>query len=319
MTDTLTALITCLADGHFHSGEALGRKIGISRSAVWKCLKQLPDHGLSFVAVKGRGYKLNVPLELLDKSSIEATSGHNIELFPFIDSTSHYLKQQAELGVPSGRVCIAEAQTDGKGRRGRKWHSPFGSNVYLSLLWRFNDGMTGLGGLSLAVAVALMRAFREGGANRLGIKWPNDIICDNGKVAGILVDVAGESSGPCYAVVGIGINYGMSDVNTDIVEQAWSALKNEGIAIGRNEMVGILLKHLFATMNEYQSKGFAPFRDEWLNYDLYRDRHITLKSASGDVTGVERGCDQNGLLIIERDGELVRYAAGDVSLRPTAR
>lgn len=315
MTDTLFALIKLLADGRFHSGEELGRALGISRAAVWKALKMLPQWGLEMHAVNGRGYRLAETIELLDKGLIESHLTQSLHLLASIDSTNLYLNQLADSGARSGTVCLAEAQTDGRGRRGRAWHSPFGTNIYLSVLWRFNGGMSTLGGLSLAVAVALMRSFKQAGAKRLGIKWPNDIVCNSGKVAGILVDVAGESTGPCHAVIGIGVNYGMRKTDINTIDQPWATLKEAGCTFGRNEMVVALLHHLFAILQQYEGGGFEMIRAEWMQSDSLRDQKVDLILANGKVSGIARGCDSNGLLLLERDGEIHRYAAGEVSLR----
>lgn len=322
MSDTLFSLVSLLADGRFHSGEALGEQLGIGRSAVWKSLKQLSELGLELHAVNGRGYRLEAPIELLNEKAItsllDANTRHALsalQLFNTIESTSKYLKQQAELGAAAGTVCLAEYQSAGRGRRGRHWHSPYGSNLYFSVLWRFNDGMTGLGGLSLAIAVAMMRSFNELGAKGAGIKWPNDIVTEQGKMAGILLDVAGESSGPCHAVMGIGVNYAMSSTIGSTIEQAWINLCDCGVSAGRNEVIACLLRHIFNVVMLYEQKGFEPFREEWLAHDVLRDRAVTVHMADKTCSGIARGIDQSGLLLVEQQGSIRHYAAGEVSLR----
>ena len=322
MAETLYALISLLADGHFHSGEALGKRLGIGRAAVWKSLQQLPALGLELHAVNGRGYRLASPIELLNERSITtlldgiaARSINELHLFPSIDSTSKHLKQLANSGTLSATVCLAEYQSDGRGRRGRRWHSPYGSNIYLSLLWRFADGMTRLGGLSLAVAVALMRCFEQQGATGLGIKWPNDIVAEQGKLAGILLDVAGESSGPCYAVIGVGVNYSMSASVGEPIDQAWTQLQACGVNVGRNEFVANLLTHLIEVISLYERQGFEPFRKEWQRWDILRDHAVTVHMANETHEGVARGIDEAGMLLVEQQGQISPYAAGEVSLR----
>ena len=221
----------------------------------------------------------------------------------------------AEAGAPSGTVCLAEHQSAGRGRRGRTWHSPFGSNIYLSVLWRFADGMNRLSSLSLVSAVALMRCFIAVGATGIGIKWPNDIITEQGKLAGILVDVAGESSGPCYAVIGIGINYQMSDNVGQPIDQVWSRLADKGVSAGRNALVAQLLCNLVEVLTLFDKEGFTPFRQEWLDWDMLRDQDVLLHWSNENLNGIARGIDDAGMLLIERDGKLKSYAAGEVSLR----
>ncbi|MEN8168593.1 MAG: bifunctional biotin--[acetyl-CoA-carboxylase] ligase/biotin operon repressor BirA [Pseudomonadota bacterium] len=322
MAETLYALVAMLADGRFHSGEDLGKSLGIGRAAVWKSLQQLSPLGLELHAVSGRGYRLATPVELLSESRISVLLDDNcrnglsgLQIFHSIDSTSKYLKQAAESGAPSGTVCLAEHQSEGRGRRGRHWHSPYASNLYLSVVWRFNDGMSRLSGLSLAVAVAMMRCFDELGASGTGIKWPNDIISEQGKLAGILLDVAGESSGPCYAVIGIGVNYDMSTTVGGVIDQAWTQLRDCGVTLGRNEVVASLLNNLFKALMLYEQEGFEAFRGEWQQWDMLRDHEVRLQMANETRDGIARGIDESGLLLVEQQGKLYHYAAGEVSLR----
>jgi BirA family biotin operon repressor/biotin-[acetyl-CoA-carboxylase] ligase len=175
--------------------------------------------------------------------------------------------------------------------------------------------MSRLGALSLAIAVAMMRSFKELGAEGLGIKWPNDIISEQGKLAGILVDVAGETSGPCHAVIGIGVNYSMSRTHTDSIDQPWIQLTECGVTEGRNGVTASLLNYLIQAFIIYQQQGFEPFRQEWLENDMLRNREVVVKMTNGSITGIARGIDQGGLLQVEQQGEIRTYAAGEVSLR----
>lgn len=325
MSPTLQTLLARLSDGHFHSGEALGKELGLGRGAVWKALRQLDELGLELQAVQGRGYRLATALPLLDVSAIRNSLGliaeiptPAIDLFMHIDSTSDYLKEKAEGGAASGHVCLAEHQTQGRGRRGHHWHSPFGSNIYLSVLWRFSGGISVLGGLGLVVAVALMRTLKDLNVVDVGIKWPNDILAPQGKLAGILVDAAGESGGPCYAVIGIGLNYAMSEAQRSRIDQPCSSLVDLGVDIGRNTLSGLLLRQLFSDLGQFDREGLTPFLHDWRRWDCLRDKTICLHQPTAVVTGTARGIDENGLLCVEHDGATRRYAAGEVSLSGVA-
>lgn len=322
MSEKLHSLIYMLSDARFHSGEELGKALGVSRAAVWKMIAKLKPLGLKVNAVSGKGYRLSRAFEPLDRDEILTHLGHDITPTPFsleiqseTDSTNQRLIEAAQQGAPSGSICLAEFQHQGRGRRGRHWVSPYGGNIYLSLLWRFQEGTAYLGGLSLAVAVALMRSLNEIGVDKAGIKWPNDILAENRKLAGILLDVAGESNGSCYAVIGIGVNYHMPDEPAMAIDQPWIDLKKLGVNVGRNRLIGRLLYHLIKVMEQYQLSGFEAVREEWSRWDLTRDHEVVLHHHNTQVAGIARGIDEQGLLLLEHGDALHRYAAGEVSLR----
>lgn len=238
-----------------------------------------------------------------------------LQLLHETDSTNQQLLLAARDGAPSGTVCVAEYQSGGRGRRGRKWLSPYGSNISLSLLWRFEQGTAALGGLSLAVAVALMRTVSELGLCGAGIKWPNDILLDGRKLAGILIDVGGESSGPCYVVIGIGVNYRLPEGAAEAIDQPWTDLWRHGISAGRNEVLALLLTHLLEVVNSYEDSTLSGFREEWSRWDLTYDCDVMILNGDKRVHGIARGIDASGYLLLEHNGEIRRYAAGEVSLR----
>jgi BirA family transcriptional regulator, biotin operon repressor / biotin---[acetyl-CoA-carboxylase] ligase len=322
MSPRIYSLIEQLSDGRFHSGEALGQALGVSRAAVWKMIPRLEELGLEVYAVSGKGYRLAAPFVPLDQRAMlqhltVESRQHlaGIEVLRELDSTNRYLLQAAAGGADSGTVCLAEYQYGGRGRRGRNWASPYGGNIYLSLLWRFIDGTAQLGGLSLAVAVALMRLLEELGIEKAGIKWPNDILVEGRKLAGILSDVAGESNGPCYVVIGIGMNFQMSKKQAADIGQPWVDLSQLGLHQERNEVAGRLIHHLFLMLDAYQQQGLNAFIDEWRQWDLVRDRPITIHHGDKGVEGVAMGIDEQGLLLVEHGGSIHRYASGEVSLR----
>ncbi len=326
MSQRVYSLIDQLSDGRFHSGEMLGQALGVSRAAVWKMIPKLEQLGLEVNAVSGKGYQLATPFEPLNVAVIEQQLSTEcrqflagIEVIRELDSTNRYLLQAAASGVSSGSVCLAEYQYGGRGRRGRNWASPYGGNIYLSLLWRFVDGTARLGGLSLAVAVALMRLLEELGVKNVGIKWPNDILVEGKKLAGILLDVAGESNGPCHVVIGIGMNLRMSKNQAEAIDQPWTDLQQLGLEQGRNEVSGRLLHHLLLALDTYQNKGLPAFIDEWRRWDLTRNSEIAIHHGSEAKHGIARGVDEQGLLLVEHEEGVRSYASGEVSLRMTAR
>jgi BirA family biotin operon repressor/biotin-[acetyl-CoA-carboxylase] ligase len=228
-------LLAILSDGQFHSGEALGLMLGVSRMAVWKHMRALREGGIPVEVVRGQGYRLPACVELLDAKAIldgldPGTREHlaGVDIFLEIDSTNTWLRQKALDGAPTGSVCVAEMQSAGRGRRNRRWVSPFAASLYLSLLWRSAAGAAELGGLSLAVGVAIVRSLRAFGIDTAGLKWPNDVLVDGAKLAGILIDVIGESTGPCSVIIGIGINVAMPEAAAAEIDQDWTDLWRTG-------------------------------------------------------------------------------------------
>jgi len=319
-------LINILSDGRFHSGEELGQQLGVSRAAIWKSMESVKQRGLEVHAITGKGYRLAASFDPLERNAVlagldETTSPllKELEILSEVDSTNGYLLKAALENAPSGSACIAEYQSSGRGRRGRQWISPYGSNIALSLLWRFNDGTGRLGGLSLAIAVALMHCLEELGLGTAGIKWPNDILVDSRKLAGILLDVAGESNGPCHVVIGVGINYRLPEQAREQIDQPWTDLQQCGINVNRNHVAGRLLHHIIQVISRYQDEGIVTFRDEWSQWDLTCDKEVTIHQGDLRIPGVARGIDENGLLLVEQDDGLRRYASGEVSLRSRAQ
>lgn len=324
-TALLHTVLACLSDGQFHSGTQLGDQAGCSRSAVWKVIQRLQLAGLEVFSVRGKGYRLATPLELLDTESICAVLTpaqrdvlQELEVFLDIDSTNAWLLERAREGAPGGCACLAEHQRVGRGRRGRRWISPFGGNLYFSLLWRFGSGAAQLGGLSLVVAVVVTRVLCQLGLDRIELKWPNDILVDGRKLAGILLEVVGEATGPCAVVAGIGLNVRVPADTMSVVEQPWTDLETVlNGSVSRNQLAGQLLGELLLALREFEQKGLAGFLDEWQARDVFAGRHVVLQLSDGEVRGVVWGVDQNGALLLARDGELHRYYSGEVSLRPT--
>ncbi|GBE10018.1 bifunctional ligase/repressor BirA [bacterium BMS3Abin12] len=319
-------LIGLLADGRFHSGEALGAAVGMSRAGVWKSLRRLDEFGLVVCAVRGRGYRLAEPLELLREEEIRAALGPEgvarlarLEIHPVLDSTNRHLQDRARAGAPSGCACLAEMQRHGRGRHGRDWVSPFAANIYLSLLWRFAGGPAALKGLSLAAGVAGAAALADLGITGMGLKWPNDLVWNGRKLAGILIDLAGESAGPCYVVVGMGVNVAMPAAAGTAIDQPWVDLATmTGSRISRNRLAGHLLRHLVLALERFAAGGFAPFASQWRRLDVTAGRRVDLQLPDRTVSGVAEGVDSEGALLLRVEGRRRRFAAGELHLRVRA-
>jgi BirA family biotin operon repressor/biotin-[acetyl-CoA-carboxylase] ligase len=314
-------LLNLLSDGEFHSGEALGASMGVSRMAVWKHLKVLREMGVDLTVLRGKGYRLPYSLELLERERILAAatvSGiEGIDVFLEVDSTNNWLREQALNGAPSGTVCVAEMQSAGRGRRGRSWVSPFAANLYLSLLWRSASGAAALGGLSLVTGIAVLRALRSFGIEDAGLKWPNDILAADAKLAGILIDVLGESNGPCAVIVGIGVNVSMPRDAVAAIDQPWTDLQQltGDTIISRNDLAARLLDEVIPAIQAFDAAGLQPFLDEWRRYDLISGREVDLLLPNERITGTACGIDGGGALLVDTTSGRRRFASGEVSVR----
>lgn len=322
----LKQLLHVLADGQFHSGTELAGLLGVSRSAVWKHLSALSEFGVELLAVSGKGYRLHRPLQLLDAQLIDQYLESwvrpllaELEIHDQIHSTNTYLLEKARQGADIGSVCLAERQTAGKGRRGRHWVSPFGHNIYLSILWRFQGGPAAITGLSLAMGVAVIRALRGVGISDVGLKWPNDIYWRQRKLAGILIEVSGETSGPCHAVMGLGLNVYLPAHEGEGIEQDWVDLHGilaESIHGKRNGLVGELLNQLLPVLAEYETRSLGHYLEEWRGYDCMQGKQVDIFMHQQTFSGVVAGIDDQGLLLLElADGQIRAFASGEVSFR----
>lgn len=317
-----STLLSILADGRFHSGTELGQATGRTRSAVWKAIHKLQSKNIDIYSVRGKGYRLTEPVELLDRNKILSTLDplarkylQQLDVQFILDSTNTYLLEVARQGAMSGYICLTEQQRAGRGRRGKSWVSPFGANLYLSLLWRFPFGAGQLSGLSLAIAVALIRAMRELGLVSVGVKWPNDIIQSGRKLAGILLEMSGEASGPCSVVIGIGLNIKKNPV-MDTIEQPWTDLESElGRPVVRNDLAAQIINHLMEVVTQFEREGLVPFLDTWREMDIYEGKEIELHFPDKKIQGIARGVDETGALLVDQGNEVRRYQSGDMSLR----
>ncbi|PZW93870.1 BirA family biotin operon repressor/biotin-[acetyl-CoA-carboxylase] ligase [Pseudomonas sp. 478] len=314
----MLTLLKLLKDGRFHSGQALGVALGVSRSAVWKQLQHLEaELGLSIHKVRGRGYQLAAPLTLLDPVEIRKQSPScdwPILVFDSIDSTNAEALRAIERGQAAPFLVLAERQTAGRGRRGRKWASPFAENIYYSLVLRIDGGMRQLEGLSLVVGLAVMQALRELGISGVGLKWPNDVLVGQKKIAGILLELVGDPADVCHVVLGVGINVNMQI--TDEVDQQWTSMRLEsGKVFDRNHLVGELGAMLQAYLCRHQVDGFSAIQAEWERNHLWQGRAVSLIAGVNHIEGEVLGIDSQGALRLKVGGVEKVFSGGELSLR----
>lgn len=315
-------VLRLLADGDFHSGATLARKLDVSRGTVWNAVRALDGLGLEVYRVRGRGYRLAESLSLLDAAAIatyagEASSRLAIELVDVADSTNSMLMARAAAGAASGTVLAAEWQESGRGRRGRAWHAGLGGGITFSLLWRFTQGPSALAGLSLAAGLALARATAALGAGDVELKWPNDVLWRGGKLAGLLIEMHGDALGPSAVVIGIGINVRLSDAVRGRIDQPAQDLEAAcGGAIDRNAVLGRVLAELTSMLDAFSREGFAPLRAEWERHHAHQDKPVTVTLPDGRRhDGVARGVGDDGALLFETGSAVRRLHSAELSLR----
>ncbi len=321
----LRPLLGILANGSFHSGEKLGDELKISRTAVWKQVERLRSLGLVIHSVTGKGYRIPTTLSLLSQPQILAQLGSSaanwsdcFEVLFTTGSTNVDVMEKARAGLDR-YIVVAEHQTQGKGRRGRAWVSPLGANIYFSMLVSFQSGVAALEGLSLVVALLVARALERCGCHGVGLKWPNDILVEGKKLAGILLEISGDVAGPCKVVIGIGLNVRMPRSAATQIDQPYTDLEScfSGVP-DRNYLVAQLVLELESGLAEFSRTGFSAFYSLWQDRDIYKGRLVELRSGSSVMQGVVQGINSSGALVLETDDGLKVITGGEVvpSLRP---
>lgn len=305
-------LIEILADGKYHSGEELAVIFGITRAGINKYIKQLREWGLELSSVQGKGYCLSAPLDLLSKNKIDLhyQSDSHCEILPIIDSTNQYLLERIGQ-LTSGDCCVAEFQSKARGRRGRKWFSPFGSNLYFSMYWKLEQGVAAAMGLSLVVGIVLADTLRVLSGQDIKVKWPNDLYLNDQKLAGILVELAGKTGDCAHVVIGIGVNLVMTNPDTNIVNQKWANLGK----VDRNLLVAQVAKTLKSKLIEFEQHGLTPFINDWHRLDNFANRPVKLLIGDNIIRGIAKGINDQGALLLEQNGKINAHIGGEISLR----
>ena len=316
-------VLRLLQNGEFQSGEAIGKALGITRGSVSNALANIDEFGLTVHKVHGRGYRLVTPVQWLSRDKILEQLGRpvrfDIEVVDETGSTNTDLLERAAQGAPSGTVLVAELQTRGRGRRGRGWHSGLGGALTFSVLCRFEQGAGFLSGLSLAVGIALARVLREHGAEEVMLKWPNDVLWRHLKLAGILIELAGDVMGPTVAVIGVGINLRLPELVKERIDQPVVDLAKIGIEVDRNRLFAEFLAELDVVLGKFSGEGFAPFRQEWDRMHAYQARMVRLRMPDKtELEGKVEGVAEDGALMIKTRSGTRKFYGGELSLRPAA-
>lgn len=310
-------LMTILADGHFHSQERLEKLLETGIIDINEYVSVIREWGIEVLHVNGKGYTLPAPLELLNdvvlRQSLSSDAGQ-LFVVPIVDSTNQYLLDRvAELR--SGDACVAEYQYAGRGRRGRQWISPFGTNLCFSLFWRLEKSSSAVMGLSLAVAVAIAETLKDLGVSDVKVKWPNDLYLYDCKLAGILVESTGKMGDVLQLIIGVGLNLSMQESASNVINQRWISLQQTNIKIDRNQLLVQLLIRLRTILKQFEREGLLPFIQRWASMDNFMNKPVSLLIEQHSIYGICRGIDEHGALLLEQDGRIETFVVGEMSLR----
>ena len=308
------------AGDEFVSGEAISDKLGLSRAAVWKHVNGLRAQGYRIDAVPARGYRLvEIPdrLGALELRPLLSTHdlGQVLHCHDELPSTNDLAKQLAEEGAASGEVVIAESQTAGRGRRGRGWISPPRKNLYLSAIVRPDLPPQRAPEVTLVASVAVCEAVRQAGVNAV-IKWPNDVLFEGRKLAGILLEMAAEMDRVQWLVIGIGVNLNLApgELPDDLRDVATSVAAERGSPVPRALFTAALLGGLEEWLDRHAAEGFEPIRQAWRSLSGTLGREVRASVGEGEVTGVAEDIDETGALLVRGAAGLTRILAGEVQL-----
>lgn len=314
-------LIRQLASGQFISGQLLAQQLNVSRTAISKHVKVLTEMGLDIFSVQGKGYKLANKITLLDAqkitSQLSSFKRNNIvEVHSIIDSTNSYLMRRLPNNVTHGQACVSEFQSAGRGRRGKEWISPFGSHLYLSMYWYLEQGMSAAMGISLVVGLAVSDVLQQEYGLDVQLKWPNDIYVNAKKIAGILVELEGQSIGPGNCVIGLGLNISMPKQSAEKIDQPWTDLATELTGnIDRNILSAQLIAKISERLEQHHQFGLAPMLDDWQRQDFFYNKKVKLLTGDKETKGICKGINSSGALLLEVDGKQQPIYGGEVSLR----
>ncbi|GGQ36265.1 bifunctional biotin--[acetyl-CoA-carboxylase] ligase/biotin operon repressor BirA [Shewanella litoralis] len=307
-------ILACLRHNVFVSGEAIAQTLSLSRAAINQHIDTLKDYGVEIYSVKGKGYKLANAISLINESELVNSIDNRCFYFDEIKSTNAFMLEHAA-EVESGDICVSEYQSAGRGRRGRKWFSPYGHHMYASLFWRLNRDIARTSGLSLVVGCSIVQALQDLGVEGLGVKWPNDIYLDHKKLAGILIELSHHSDTQTELVIGFGVNMSMSAAQGELIDQPWSDLSATGHMPDKTMLLVKLHRQLKRDLVLFEQQGLEAFLQRWNDNDLFINREITLLMAPNAVTGICRGIDKQGAVLLENEQGIQAFVGGEISLR----
>ena len=321
MTVPVFSLLRVLSDGRLHAVDEIREQLGLSQAQLSEALEILTSAGSEIETEGQAGYRLTTPFAALNVSQVEhflgeQASSFSLEVVDQTGSTNDDLIVQARQGAVSGLVLVAEAQTAGRGRRHRRWVSNPGGALTFSLLWHFDKAAGALSGLSLAVGVSLARSLNASGLRDVQLKWPNDLLLQQRKLGGILIESVGRPEGGVSAIIGIGINMRLAKPVAELIDQPAADLESAGVHVDRNELLARVLLDLSDVLGIFCREGFAALRPEWQRLHAYQDKMVTIEmNGEKQLEGQAAGVDEAGALLLQTARGTRAIHSGEVSLR----
>ncbi|MFK7161541.1 biotin--[acetyl-CoA-carboxylase] ligase [Marinospirillum sp. MEB164] len=319
----LYPLLHLLNSSRFVSGTELGRQLALSRAAIWKQIKQLEQLGLEIETHRQQGYRLSQAYRFFEPALLSAALKAqtapvaHLEVYPSCASTNLLLHERLQQGQTIHQAMIVtDLQTAGRGRRGRAWISPLGSSICLSWGWRFEGSAQQLEGLSLAVGVVLVQVLQELGIEGVGLKWPNDLYTAEGKLGGILIELAGDLAGPCELILGVGLNDTRPQQQAEI-DQPLAYLSDYTKTLpDKNQLAALLTQAVFTLLASYLEQGFAAYTEKWNELHLWRDRQVRVLAHGQQEQVRLGGVNQRGELEVFNHAGASRFlSGGEISVR----
>ena len=313
-------LLKVLSDGNLHSGQKIADQMGVSRTAVWKHLKKIRSKSLDVYTVRGKGYRLEGPLELLQEDLIAKKIRkevsqylHSVQVVYETDSTNNILLEQQDV---QGRVIIAEYQHAGKGRGENIWLSGLAGSLCLSIGWHYEAIPSNFNAISLATGVVLARCIEKFTGVTIQLKWPNDLIHHRSKLGGVLIESRGQHAGIVDVVVGIGINFRLPTPLRQMISQNVTDLSSLwGETLSRNDIAAEIINETVNLLSTFPERGFNHYIDEWRMRDSGKDCEASLYLPGKQINGRIVDIDENGNLIMSTNDSLIKFGSGELSLR----
>ncbi len=309
------------SDGYV-SGQELCEKLGVSRTAVWKAINGLKEKGYQVEAVRNRGYRIIESPDILTKEELSSMidtewAGQTIYYFDQIDSTNIRAKQLGEEGVPHGTLIVAGQQNAGRGRRGRTWESPPGVSIYMSIVLRPEMAPVKAPMLTLVMALSAADSLKECTGLDVQIKWPNDIVLNGKKLAGILTEMSTEMDYINHVVIGVGINVNTGQLPEELEEKATSLRLETGRIIRRSEIIASIMKEFEGNYQLFiETQGLRQMQEKYNSLLINREKEVRILGVKEEYAAYALGINEKGELLVRRDnGEIEAILAGEVSVR----